>query len=106
MSPTFIPASAEINLTVDNAFTIIEICLDGTVRIENAAAAAELYAALKSVAVSRDEIDSIFKCACHPPAAGTFFIEPVGGKKQYIRLMQCKDSRRLKVFGVHADETA
>src|SRR5947209_1412828 len=103
-SPTFIAALPEINLTVDNALAVIEIGLDGPVGIENTTAAAELYAALKSVAVSRDEVGSIFKCACHPPTAGAFFIEPVGGKEQYIRVPQCRDARCLKVFSVHADE--
>src|SRR5438034_9717247 len=67
--PLFIAAAAQINLAVDNPFTIIEIRLDGPIGIQDAASSTELYAALATVAVCPNEVDPVLKGACYPSAA-------------------------------------
>ena len=67
--PLFSAAATQINLTVDNPFTIIKIRLDGTIGIHDAASSAELYTALAAVSVRPDEVDTVLKGACYPGAA-------------------------------------
>src|SRR2546421_12280439 len=105
-SPVLVAAMGQVNLTVDYALSTIEIVLDSSVGIDHATSTAELDASFEAVAVGGDKVDPVLKCACHPPATGTFFFQPVSGKKQYIRMMQCGDASRFEVSGVHANEAS
>src|SRR5947209_606533 len=74
MFPAFMSRLAQINFSIDDASTVIQVCLDRTVGIENTTATSKLYAALKPIAVGCNEIDTIFESSRHPPATRTFFI--------------------------------
>src|SRR6266516_3012311 len=103
-SPAFITAAAEVNLSVDNAFAIIDILLNRTIGVNDTAPAAELYAAFQTITVSSNQVHFILKGARYPPLAGALLIQPVGGKKQDIRAVQRSEATGLKKFGIHADE--
>src|SRR5437868_7057771 len=99
--PAFITAAAKINLSIDNAFAIIDILLNRTIGVNDAAPAAELYAALQTITVSSNQVHFILKGARYPPLAGALLIQPVRGKKQDICAAQRSESAGLKKLGIH-----
>src|SRR5690242_18730730 len=80
-SPLFVAALSEVNLSVDNSLTIIQVGLKRAIGIENAASSTELNAPLLAVAICGDEVNTVFKGTGHPPAARTFLIKPIGGEE-------------------------
>src|SRR5260221_13070810 len=104
-SPAFITAEAKINLSVDNAFASIDILLNRTIRHNDTAPAAKLYAALQAITVSSNQVHSILEGARYPPLAGALLVQPVGGKKQDIRAAQGSETAGFKKLGIHADES-
>src|SRR5437879_300638 len=105
MSPPFVATTSQINLSVDNPFTIIAIGLDRAIRVENAASAAELDAPLLAVAIGGYQVHAVFKGTGHPPAARTLLVKPVGGEEQDVSIMQSWNACSFKVHGIHADES-
>src|SRR5947209_1966125 len=106
VTPAFLMAETEINLSINNALAIVEIGLDGAIGIEHAASAAELYTPLTAVTIGCYEVDAIFKCASHPPATRAFFIKPVGGKEQDICTAQDRNTGSLEVHRIHTDQAS
>src|SRR5437763_8955818 len=104
--PLFSATAAQINLAVDNPFTIINICLDGPIGIQDAASSTELYAALAAVAVRRNEVDTVLKGTGYPGPARGFFVQPVCGEEENVCTVQSRNPRGFEVFGVLADQAS
>src|SRR6266567_1484491 len=81
-SPAFITAEAKINLSVDNAFAIIDILLNRAIRVNDTAPAAKLYAALQAITVSSEQVHSILEGARYPPLTGHFSSSQLVGKSK------------------------